>query len=161
MESTHMANSDQRIRVVARGIIVRDGKVLIIEVDDGAGRWWILPGGKQEFGEEAADTVRRECLEELQCSVEVGPCVMIREFIGPRRKEVVGKLAGAHSIELYFRCGLEGEPDLKPREEFHRQLVWTKPEALTSVQFFPKILAMRLPAILAGDIEALYVGDVD
>lgn len=150
------------IRPVARAIIVgADGRVLTIEVDDGAGRWWILPGGKQEFGETAAEAVNRECKEELRCEVEVGACVMVREFIGPRRSQVVGKVGEMHSLELYFRCTLKGTPDLKPSEKFHRQIAWTPATELVNLKFFPKVLASQLPTLLTQAGNTAYVGDAD
>ncbi len=76
------------IRNVARAVIVRDANILVIEVDDGTDRWWTLPGGRQEYGETAAEAVARECREELSCEVEVGRCVMVREFIGPRHEAI-------------------------------------------------------------------------
>ncbi len=54
------------IRIVARAVIVRDASLLVIEIDDGTDRWWILPGGRQEYGETLAEAVARECREELQ-----------------------------------------------------------------------------------------------
>lgn len=165
----HMADLEEttiaepRIRNVARGILVRNGQLLVIEVDDGKGRWWILPGGKQEFGETAEETVIRECREELRCAVSVGPCVMVREFVGPRRKEVVGNVAEQHSVELYFLCEPQGQPDLKPSEKYHREIRWMNPDALTSIKFFPKVLGREMPSILSAQqpTRTLYVGDAD
>ena len=62
------------IRNVARAVIVHDASILVIEIDDGTDRWWILPGGKQEYGETAVEAVARECREELSCEVEVADC---------------------------------------------------------------------------------------
>ena len=51
------------IRIVARGVIVRDATILVIELDDGSGRWWILPGGRQEYGETAVEAVARSAVK--------------------------------------------------------------------------------------------------
>ncbi len=151
------------IRNLARAVIVRDGSVLAIEIDDGTDRWWILPGGGQEYGETAVEAVARECREELQCEVQVRRCVMVREFIGPRRERSVGNVSDLHALELYFVCDLLTEPGLRPREVLHRTIRWIAVAELPELEFFPRVLAHDLPEILAiapPPIQ-IYVGDAD
>ncbi len=151
------------IRNVARAVIIRDATILIIEVDDSVGQWSILPGGGQEYGETMAEAVARECREELQCEVEVGECVMVREFIGPRREAVVGNVKDVHALEFYFMSDLLSEPDLRPREDMHTRIRWASVSELSRLEFFPRALAKALPAILANDPPpvTVYVGDAD
>jgi 8-oxo-dGTP diphosphatase len=152
---------DPVIRIVARGVIVRDATILVIEVDDGSGCWWILPGGRQEYGETAAEAVARECREELRCEVAVGRCVMMREFIGPRHSAIVGNVGDLHALELIFVCDLLTEPDLRPQEKLHRTIRWVAISELPELEFFPRILAENLPEILATEPPPIdiYVGD--
>ena len=151
------------IRIVARAVIVRDASLLVIEIDDGTDRWWILPGGGQEYGETLAEAVARECREELQCEVDVGRCVMVREFIGPRRETTVGNVNELHALEIFFVCDLLTDPDLHPREELHRTIRWVAISELVNLEFFPRVLAHGLPEILAIESPSIkvYVGDVD
>ncbi|MFI6498813.1 NUDIX domain-containing protein [Nonomuraea typhae] len=53
-----------------KGVIVRDGKVLLLrnERDE-----WEPPGGKLELGEEPPDRLRQEILEEVGWPATVGP----------------------------------------------------------------------------------------
>ena len=151
------------IRNVARAVIVRDASILVIEVDDGTDRWWILPGGKQEYGETAAEAVARECREELSCEVDVGRCLMVREFIGSRHEGIVGEVVDLHALELIFVCKLLTEPDLHPRDELHRTIRWAAISELQELKFFPSILVHVLPEILAAEPSPIqvYVGDVN
>ena len=148
---------------VARAVIVRDASILVIEIDDGNHRWWILPGGRQEYGETAAEAVARECREELRCEVEVGRCVMVREFIGPRHEAVVGDVGDLHALDLIFVCDLLTEPDLQPQEKLHRTIRWVAISGLPELEFFPRVLAHDLPEILATEPPPIdvYVGDAD
>jgi len=61
---------ERRPRLAVDGIIVKDGKVLLIERDDGLGR--ALPGGMVEYGETTEDALKRELREETGLEVEVG-----------------------------------------------------------------------------------------
>ena len=83
-----------RIRVVAVGVLVRDGWVLAEEYADGrGGRFLRAPGGGVEFGEAADDAVRREFREELAVVLDSARRVGIVENIydadGRRGHEIV------------------------------------------------------------------------
>ncbi|WP_199613796.1 NUDIX domain-containing protein [Paenibacillus alkalitolerans] len=47
---------------------------------------YILPGGKQEFGETLEQAVCREVFEEVGISVNVDEFLFLREFIGANMK---------------------------------------------------------------------------
>ena len=64
------------------GIAIERGKVFIARRKAGGdlGEKWEFPGGKAEEGENDIDALRREYLEELGVSVEVGPLLADAEF---------------------------------------------------------------------------------
>jgi ADP-ribose pyrophosphatase YjhB (NUDIX family) len=65
-----MSYAPYRFPVSIKGVVVRDGHVLLLhnERDE-----WELPGGKLELGEDPQDCVVREIAEEVGWAVNAGP----------------------------------------------------------------------------------------
>lgn len=93
-----------RIQDTARGIVVKDGKILLMERWKDGQHYYSIPGGKIEPDEAKTDTVEREILEETGVKVRVG------------RLTAELKVSGStHSI---FLCEYRsGEPSLQPDSE--------------------------------------------
>lgn len=85
----------ERVRVIAVGLLVRDGWVLAEEYagHGGGGRFLRAPGGGVEFGETAEQAVHREFAEELGVTLERARLLGITENIferaGKRGHEIV------------------------------------------------------------------------
>ena len=76
------------------GVAVHDNSILLHqgEGDD----FWILPGGRAEFGESAEETLKREMREEINTEVEVGRLLwFVENFFTYAEKRY-------HEIALYF-----------------------------------------------------------
>ena len=52
------------MRVRVTGVVIEDGRILLLNQDADAGRSWSLPGGKLEDGETLAEALVREMKEE-------------------------------------------------------------------------------------------------
>ncbi|MCZ4151587.1 NUDIX hydrolase, partial [Escherichia coli] len=50
------------IRNSAKAVIIQNGRLLVIKLEDQYGTAYVFPGGGQEKGEELKDAVARECL---------------------------------------------------------------------------------------------------
>jgi len=88
-------------KVSARGIIIKDNKVLLIYREKAGDIYYSIPGGKVEEGEKLEETVVREVLEET--SINVKPLKYLGVF-------------GAANINFeqhLFLCEyIDGEPKL-------------------------------------------------
>ena len=151
------------IRNSIKAIIIRDGKLLVIGKKDSEGVYYLLPGGGQLPGERFRDTLERECREEIDACVTVGPLRFVREYIG-RNHEFAAFDGDVHQVELMFACDLDGdygeartghEPDTDQVGAF-----WVELGTLMEYRLYPLSLRPRLMApSRPGD--AAYLGDVN
>jgi 8-oxo-dGTP diphosphatase len=113
------------------GLIVRDGKVLVIRRGKHPYKdHWSLPGGGVERGERLRDAVKREVLEETGLEVEVGPVAGYREELLPE----------GHYVVPAFHCTVIGG-ELRAGED------------AAAVEFVdPREIANRLTVPALGDV---------
>jgi len=76
------------------GVAVNNDRVLLhqAEGDD----FWVLPGGRTEFGEPAEQTLKREMLEELDVEIEIVRLLWVVENFFTYANKLY------HEIALYF-----------------------------------------------------------
>lgn len=113
----------QHVRPLAIGIIRRGEELLVVAVqeDGGAIKGWRPLGGTIEFGERAADTLRREFVEELGLAITEPALLTVMESFyehhGVRGHEVVFVFATAFADQAGYGCERfhfrEGSIDLK------------------------------------------------
>jgi 8-oxo-dGTP diphosphatase len=129
-------------RRVAAAVIERHGRVLV-QTRPAEGRWqgyWEFPGGGVEAGEDGAECVRRECLEELGLPVQVGPV-----------EHEVSWTYGDVRVEVSFhRCRVDG--DAAPRSLEGQQFRWADADDLRTLKFLPA--NAELVARLADELSS-------
>lgn len=130
-------------QVVVGAAIVREGLLLVAQRSYPAelAGLWELPGGGVEPGESEIDALRRECIEELEVDVRVGPRV---------GAEV--QLPGERMLRIY--AAALSDPAGEPRAVTHEGLRWLGAEALDAVDWLPADREL-LPALA----ELLTVGE--
>ena len=69
------------MRVRVTGIVVEDGRVLLLNQDTDTGRSWSLPGGKLEAGETLAQALVREMKEETGLDVLPGRLLYVCDHV--------------------------------------------------------------------------------
>jgi 8-oxo-dGTP pyrophosphatase MutT (NUDIX family) len=125
------------------GLAIDDGRVLlqtVVDID-----FWVLPGGRAELGESAADTLRREMREELGLAVAVGRLLWIVEsfFTLDNRRY--------HELGLYFAMTLPRTTDAPL--EF--RTVESGAEVVCRWHSFADLGRLRFePAVLAGKLSS-------
>ena len=103
----------QLIRAIAIGILRRGDELCLMAVrnDDGSIDGWRPPGGTIEFGERAADTLRREIMEELGEPIKVGRQLLVTENLYDHQG-VLG-----HEIAFIFEAAFT-RPGAELRERY-------------------------------------------
>ena len=85
------------IRIACRAIIVRDGRLLLVNAFPGpTSNLWCAPGGGAEPGQSLPDNLAREVYEETGLLTEVGAPCLVNEFHNPADD--------FHQVEVFFRC---------------------------------------------------------
>ena len=90
--------SPKQPQVAGRGLVVRDNKVLLVR-DGAKGDFWILPGGRCNFGEDIESCAKREVYEETGLTVSVGNLFAVSEFIDDAES--------FHIMQCVFLCTIE------------------------------------------------------
>ena len=115
--------------LAAAGVVVRDGRLLLLE--DRWGRWG-LPSGFVEKGEPAEDTLRREILEELgvECEI-VGARGVDIDWQGPE---------GSVFVLMHFDVSLASD-DFAPNEEVVK-FAWVAPDEIGRYKVWPNVVRL-------------------
>jgi 8-oxo-dGTP diphosphatase len=152
----------QQVRVAAKAIIIRDGLVLAIRKQQDETTFYALPGGKQSVGSSLAETLERECFEELGIAIMVGPLRFVRDYRADRH-EFAGLQRLNHRVELFFECSIaeDAEPTEPPKPDKRQVGVeWLPLATLCELPLYPHAVRDRLPT-LTEQQEPVYLGDVN
>ena len=150
------------IRNSAKAIIIREGKLLAIELRHAGETWYILPSGGQDPGETLTEALSRECLEEIGAAVDVGKLAYIGEYIG-RKHEFADTDSDTHQLELVFSCTVpdDYDPTMGRLPDSGQVAVrWLPIDELLSYPLNP----LSLRTILMdtdNDTTPVYLGDVN
>jgi len=148
------------VRLSVKAFVVdEDGRLLLLDCVDPARpavRWWELPGGGVEPGEDEVDALVRELREETGLRVDrraVGPLVWTQDSTFSHRGE--RRFARCHG-----RVVTVADPtacqDLGLMDDEKDTILgqrWWAPEELASstARFFPREVPALLPRVLAGE----------
>ncbi|MGD8558287.1 MAG: NUDIX domain-containing protein [Gammaproteobacteria bacterium] len=146
------------IRNAARALIIHDDKILLLRKQGGVrGERYALPGGAQDPGESLIDTLKRECLEEIDTTVTVGNLVHIADFYKTKDTDPPVR---QHLVEFLFVCSIAEDysPRNGPRPDKHQvEVVWTELNQLTQLPLYPQYLSDHILDYQDNDRD-LYLG---
>jgi len=81
-------------------VISDDGKILLVRHRKGIKQYWVLPGGRLEYGETFSECAVRELKEETGLEVAVDRIVYLSEAIAPDRSR--------HIVNVYLTAHVTG-----------------------------------------------------
>lgn len=131
------------IRVRSCGILIEDGKILLIHLHSPVtNEWiWIPPGGKVHFGESTTEAVIREFKEETGLNVEVKDLLHINELI---KNDI-------HAVEFYYLVKktagdlkVGNDPEISEGEQIIKDLKFFDPEEIPLLNVVPEFIITEL-----------------
>ncbi|MRR09565.1 NUDIX domain-containing protein [bacterium] len=150
------------IRNSAKAVIIRDGRLLAIELCDEQGPWFALPGGGQLAGETLHQALARECREEVNAAVRIGPLRFVREYISAHH-EFAHEDPDAHQVDFMFDCDLLNPEDVGPGtapDVGQCGVRWLALGDLSEHRLYPLELRAHLMDLDAGG-PPVYLGDIN
>jgi 8-oxo-dGTP diphosphatase len=81
-------------------LIVEDEKILLVKHRKGDREYWVLPGGRLEYGETFVDCARREMREETGLEIEPEKFLFLSEAIAPDLSR--------HIVNVYLKAKVIG-----------------------------------------------------
>ena len=134
-------------RSCVAAVIIQNESLLVVKKRDEKGLFYSFPTGGQEAGETLAQAVEREVLEEVGCTVQVGPLLWVREYIGKHHENAETE-GHVHVVDHLFHCRVSNfshssqgtAPD--PTQE---GIEWLPLGQLATCRFYPQAL---IPGLL-------------
>lgn len=152
----------EAIRSAAKAMIVRDGRLLLVHCrDEQGGDWYGLPGGGQEQGEPLAETIVRECREEIDAQVEVVGLRFVRDYVVANHGFSYLEEA-RHQVEHIFECRVPDDYAARSGPGADRAqvgVVWLDAEALETARVYPALIKSLLDPKRRAKLP-VYWGDV-
>jgi 8-oxo-dGTP diphosphatase len=134
-------------------IIVKEETVLTMRYEYGENEVYALPGGNPDPDECLTEALRRELMEELGVTVEIGEMALCGEVLwGEMRKE---------TLHMVFRAAIaEGTPALNPEETTALEMVWLPFTELEQKLMYPNV-GKNIVQYIKGNLKSSYVGVID
>ena len=143
---------ERPIRNSAKALIIRDGKMAAVRLEDSDGVWYILPGGGQETEELRPETVCREAAEELGLRVEAKELVFVIEGLHGEP---------FHRVDLVFLCEDRGDIEHAVLHGDTNQtgMDWLDISTLNTAPLYPSKLRRQIMNLYEGKPHKVYLGN--
>lgn len=147
-----MQKQSRKIRTSAKAVIIQNGKLLAIKLNDGKEEWYILPGGGQDSEETLPQAVEREVREEAGIEVRCKDLLFVIEGVHGE---------DFHRVDLVFLCDYLGEaPDAAPHSDTNQIGVeWLDLSILNRLPLYPSKLRRPIMNFYEGKEYVRYLGN--
>ena len=150
------------IRNSAKAVIVKDGKILVIKIQENNHTYYTLPDGGQEHGENLHQALERECKEEIEAVVEIGELIFVREYIG-KNHQFSARHAHAQQTEFMFLCRVNQDTFNNGSNPDNGQTgtEWLPIKDLLDYKLYPQALRAQIISYFNGGKAPIYLGDIN
>ncbi len=134
-------------------IVIQDERILLVKHRKGNRQYWVLPGGRLEYGETFFECAVREIKEETGLDVEVERFVFLSEAIAPDRLH--------HIVNIYLKAKVVGGIMKLGNEPVLAGVDFIALSELERIVLFPpigKVILESLPSGFQNGIE--YLGNL-
>ncbi|MBI1859247.1 MAG: NUDIX hydrolase [Candidatus Melainabacteria bacterium] len=151
-KKTHSYRPNFRVSV----IIVNDKEeILLVQHKKGQRYYWVLPGGRIEYGENFASCAVRELKEETNLDIRFGKVVFLSEAIAPdRSRHIINIYATGEVLGGELKLGAyDPDPVLA-------DVGWKPIHELAKVTLYPPVADQIIEAYQNGFKEMKYLGNL-
>ncbi|MDI6781250.1 MAG: NUDIX hydrolase [bacterium] len=117
------------IRIAA--CILKDGKILMVRHKKGDKKYWLLPGGRIEYGETMIETLKREMIEETGLKINVGNLMFVSEAIPEDNHR--------HIVNMFFEAEIIGGEMMLGNEEILDAVEFIDIDKIDEIIMYPLI----------------------
>lgn len=139
-----------RISVV---VLNRDGEILLVRHKKGNQRYWVLPGGRLEYGETFEECAVREVKEETGLEVEMERFLYLSEAIAPDRSR--------HIVNIFIKARVVGGTLKLGDEPVLAGVEFVRLEELAQMTLFPPVSDEIVESISGNSQKGIqYLGNL-
>ena len=141
----------RRVRTSAKALVIRDGCMLAVKLQDSDGVFYIMPGGGQQAGELLPAAVEREVAEETGIKVKAGDAVFVIEGAEGEPD---------HRVDIVFRCEYIGPCDAEAQYDWNQiGTDWLPLDTLNRTPLYPSKLRRAIMNLAQGKGNPVYLGN--
>ena len=142
----------RQVRISAKAVVIQEGKLLAIKLNDGKEEWYILPGGGQESQETLPETVKREVREETGIHVACKDLLFVIEGVHGE---------DFHRMDLVFSCECSGAVSDAALHCDRNQvgIDWLDISQLNKLPLYPSKLRRAIMNFYEGKAYRKYLGN--
>ena len=143
-----------RPRIRVAGILIEDDKILLIQHQKNDKKYWLIPGGGNDWGESTKEAVIREYKEETNLDIKVDKFLFFSETISPDKSR--------HVLNLFYSVHRENRDDKVMKlghEAVLADLKFFGKDEIKDLTIYPNIKD-NLVKIMNGEKVESYLGNL-
>ena len=142
---------ERNVRTSAKALVIKDGRMLAVKINDNGEEFFIMPGGGQQAGELLPDACEREVAEETGIEVKAKDAVFIIE--GSEGEPF-------HRVDIVFLCDYIGKSNNEHHGDTNQAgIEWLSLDTLNKAPLYPSKLRRPIMNLYEGKEHPVYLGN--